>query len=223
MLPYARNSIFQDDRYIFEPALNGHRLLVRMARRKVTLFTRYLHDCTSQYPELFNVPVDEDVILDGEVVLFDELDRMDVQGLMSRYRLTRPAEIRLAAARSPVRYYVFDLLHYQGRDLRTRPLQDRRRLLNRVLTDNSYYRPLPYWEDRADKLYAWAQDCRLPGVIAKRKDSPYLEGRSEAWLKILTPEHRAGDSSRLFEAADYGFARTRGRRTIKRLEAGKSV
>jgi DNA ligase-1 len=201
--PSTNRSILTDDRYGFEPVLEGHRLLVCLKRGKVTLYTRYGHDCTSQYPELCNVPVDDDVILDGEVVLFDEQGRMDFPGLMSRYRLTRAAAVRSEAGRRPVRYIAFDLLRYRGRDCRACALEDRRRLLRRIMTDNAYYHPLPYCEGHGEELFAWVQAYRLPGLIAKRKDSPYVEGRSDAWLKIAAPENPISEPSPLTGTAGF--------------------
>ncbi|MGE7056263.1 ATP-dependent DNA ligase, partial [Paenibacillus glucanolyticus] len=57
---------FSDSRYIYEPKIDGHRLLFSQQSGRIRLYTRHETECTQQYPELL-VPFDDDILLDGEV------------------------------------------------------------------------------------------------------------------------------------------------------------
>ncbi|OKP92272.1 hypothetical protein A3842_02550 [Paenibacillus sp. P3E] len=61
---------FSNSNYIFEPKIDGHRLIYSQQDGKVRLYTRHNHECTRQYPEL-QIPLSDDVILDGEVACVD--------------------------------------------------------------------------------------------------------------------------------------------------------
>lgn len=184
MLLTSQEKPFSDENYIFEPKLDGQRLIVSLVNKKIRLYSRHLYDCTNQYPELHYVPVDEDVVLDGEVVQFDADGQMDFPGLMSRYRLTRPGAIRAAAASNPVQYLAFDILSYKGEDLRELPLMERKRILDEVLTENRCYAKMKHIDKEGEALYRIIQESGFEGIVGKRKTSTYEEGISPAWISI---------------------------------------
>ncbi len=84
----------------------------------------------------------------------------------------------------PVFYYVFDLLAAGGRDIRPRPLRERKKLLRQALT---FADPVRFTEhrDRDGEEY-FEQACRQgwEGLIAKRADARYVAGRTRDWLKF---------------------------------------
>lgn len=61
---------FSHSNFIFEPKVDGHRLIYSQESGNVRLYTRHNNDCTRQYPELL-LPFDFDIILDGEVACTD--------------------------------------------------------------------------------------------------------------------------------------------------------
>jgi DNA ligase 1 len=71
MLLATKENPFSHHAYIFEPKIDGHRLILSSNREETRLFTRYNNECTKQYPELHRVPIDGDVVLDGEVCCID--------------------------------------------------------------------------------------------------------------------------------------------------------
>lgn len=184
MLLTAQKEPFSDENYIFEPKLNGQRLIVSLDQKQLRLYSRHQYDCTRQYPELYYVPVDDDVVLDGEVVQYDEEGRIDFPGLMTRYRLTKPGAIRAAAASNPVQYLAFDILSYKGEDLRGLSLLERKRILDEVLTENRYYAKMKHIDKEGEALYRVMQESGLEGIVGKLKTSTYLEGTSPAWISI---------------------------------------
>ncbi|MBD3918189.1 ATP-dependent DNA ligase [Paenibacillus sp. PR3] len=178
---------FDDERYVFEPLIDGHRLLLSLNKGKVTLYTRHHYEVTRQYPELHNIPVIEacDVVLDGEVARSDEDGKFDFELLMERFRAAKPARIRENSKTKPVHYYVFDILYYNGEDMRLRPLWERKLLLHRILQPNAFYSLMLCVEENGKALFDLMQQRNLGGIVAKNRNSKYVGKRSSDWLKII--------------------------------------
>jgi len=206
MLLGKREEPFDDDRYIFQPKIDGHRLILSRTAGQVRLYTRHNNDVTLQYPELHNVPVDGDVdvVLDGEVARMDETGWIDFEAVMERFRLTKQERISEAARTMPVHYYVFDVLHYNGEDVRGWPLTDRLALLSDITSSNPHYSNVLTVPGAGIALFNTVKERRLEGIVAKRKSSVYVGRRSENWLKIINYEyadvHIAG-----YRKGDFGW------------------
>jgi bifunctional non-homologous end joining protein LigD len=78
-------------------------------------------------------------------------------------------------------YYVFDLLRLGDKDLRAEPLYGRKKLLQKLLKKNDTLRYVDHVENDGLHLSAGALALGLEGIIAKDKNSPYIEGPSETW------------------------------------------
>ena len=117
-------------------------------------------------------------ILDGEVVALDEQGRPQFSALQK------------ARAQQPLYFYAFDLLAYEGKDLRKLPISVRRRLLEDALAGLSDpIRMSPTFEHSAAEIVRAAREQGLEGVVAKRSDSVYEPGlRSGAWVKYKTAQ-----------------------------------
>jgi DNA ligase-1 len=188
MLLEKRDHPFDDDRYIFEPKIDGHRLILSMQNGIVRLYTRHGNEVTRQYPELHNVPIEDgsDVVLDGEVAYMDpETGAIEFEGIMERFRLKKPLSIREASVRQPVHYFVFDIMRYKGEDVRSWPLSERKALLNEVLEGNRYYSRMLAVDGAGTALFEAILGKELEGIVAKRKDSSYVSRRDPNWLKII--------------------------------------
>jgi bifunctional non-homologous end joining protein LigD len=99
----------------------------------LTLRARSGNDLTAAYPELQDAALGEaPCVVDGEIVALDEKGRPSFPLLQKRMNLVNPAEIVREAARTPVQYYLFDLLRIDGREATALPLRDRRALLERL-------------------------------------------------------------------------------------------
>jgi DNA ligase-1 len=182
---------FSASTHLFEPMIDGHRLI--LSRRKnieTRLWTKHRIECTRQYPELWDVPVKGDVILDGEVCIIDPLTgNMDSELVMERLHMKKRDKIRAAAARRPVQYVVFDILYHNGKDLRGLPLLKRKSILQSVLKPNAYFTPIMHIDNDGEELYRFINDRNMEGIVAKRKDSAYVSRRSHNWLKIVRSEN----------------------------------
>ncbi|WP_182914199.1 hypothetical protein [Paenibacillus sp. 1011MAR3C5] len=187
MLMTEKTEPFEDRNYWFEPIVDGQRLQLHMSAGKVVLLTRHGNDATAQYPELHNVPLSRpaDVVLDGEVACLDpQTGHADFAKLQERFRMKGMPRIREARKTMPVLYFVFDILMYNGVDLRELPLISRRNLLESLLENNHYYVKLKHWERDGFAVYEAAGRLGLEGIAGKHKYSRYVVGRSDSWLRI---------------------------------------
>jgi bifunctional non-homologous end joining protein LigD len=120
--------------------------------------------------------VKADAVLDGELVALDE------QGI-SRFQLLQNA-LRTQAA---LRYYLFDLMFLDGKDVRQLPLLARKKMLRALLPKHPILAFSPHRPEWGTKYFKEAEKHGLEGIMAKRAASPYLSGqRSGDWLKIKT-------------------------------------
>jgi len=178
---------FDSSQYIFEPMLDGQRLMLTFLSGKAQLFTRHHNEVTGRYPELLRVPLKKpvDVIFDGEAVYqHPETGKTDFQTLMQRFKMTRAPQVRDGMKQYPVQYYIFDILYADGNDVRSLPLSQRKLLIKELLEDNRHIHAMPYLEQNGVNLYDRINRYGLEGMACKRMDSAYIEGQSESWLKI---------------------------------------
>lgn len=112
---------FSNSDFIFEPKVDGHRLIYSQRSDKVRLYTRHNNDCTQQYPELL-LPFDSDIILDGEVACTDPLTGLnDFEAVMSRFSTRQHSKVQQLIKTLPATFAIFDILQYKGQDLRKLP------------------------------------------------------------------------------------------------------
>ncbi len=177
-------SRFSDPDWIFERKFDGERCLAYRKGGQVRLLTRNRKPADSAYPELaeaLGAQEPDDFIVDGEVVAFKG-NVTSFEKLQRRIHLSDP----LAARRSGVTvfYYIFDLLHADGRAVRELPLLERKKILRRLFSYSDPLRLTVY--RRTDGEAYWRAACqkRWEGVIAKRAAAPYHSGRGRDWLKF---------------------------------------
>jgi DNA ligase D-like protein (predicted ligase) len=185
MLATLTDERFSDPGWVFERKLDGVRCLaLRRADGNVQLLSRNDKDMSRTYPEIA-VAVSEqartEAVLDGEIVAF-EGRRTSFERLQGRLGLTDP-DAALATG-IPVFYYVFDLLHVDGCDVRALPLLTRKRLLRRAVDFGGPLRFTVHRRGAGVAMYTEACARGDEGVIAKRAASPYAGGRSRDWLKF---------------------------------------
>ena len=188
MLAEAQEKPFNAPGWLFELKLDGYRTLASRDQTSRVL-SRNGNDLSACFPEIVQalkaLPF-EQVLLDGELVALDEHGRPNFQRLQQRAQLRRALDIRHAAVDCPVTFYAFDLLAFDGFDLRGLPLSTRKRLLQRVAPLAGVIRYLDHFEDDGIVLYQQVQKLGLEGIVAKRGDSPYKSGRSPVWIKVRT-------------------------------------
>jgi bifunctional non-homologous end joining protein LigD len=171
--------------WALEVKWDGMRAQLRFDGRRVTVRSRPGRDCTAQFPELqaLAAVLDKQVIVDGELVCFDEQGLPDFDRLRSRLRARTAAVIAAARASTPATLVIFDLLHLAGRSTRNFPYRDRRARLDALgLHGPAWQTPRAFSID--EDLITVTRDRHLEGVVAKRLDATYQPGRrGDAWLK----------------------------------------
>jgi DNA ligase D-like protein (predicted ligase) len=108
-------------------------------------------------------------VVDGEVIAFE--------GAQTSFQ-------RLGHPGASIFYYVFDLLWLDGEDVRSRPLRERKVLLRDALSFDDPIRLTAYRNEAGEAMFEEACRKGWEGVIAKRADSVYTNGRSRDWLKF---------------------------------------
>ena len=172
----------------FEVKWDGVRAVAYARPGRLRLESRNLNDITDSYPEirglLRNLGMRE-VVLDGELVAFDEHGRPSFERLQRRMHVTAPASVKRLAASAPVVYAVFDLLYLDGRPLFDAPYEERRALLEGLALEGPAWRVPPAHAGDGTRLLEATRAQGLEGVIAKRLGSRYEPGRrSSAWVKV---------------------------------------
>ncbi|MBO3664780.1 ATP-dependent DNA ligase [Microbacterium stercoris] len=167
---------------------DGVRALGVWADGSLRLFARSGTEITDRYPELtapggaaFDAT---DAIVDGEIVALDAKGRPSFSLLQNRMHLTKAGEIAAESRRTPALLYLFDVLAANGADLTTRPLSERREILERIAADAGDAIDVPPVFDDIDEALALARAHDLEGVVAKDPSSTYRSGKSERWLKL---------------------------------------
>jgi bifunctional non-homologous end joining protein LigD len=172
--------------WIYEPKLDGVRVLVFASQGRVRLFSRNRKPLDAAYPELveaLSVAVRGDAVLDGEVVAIDPKRGVSSFALLQQRMQLRDA-VRAARSGVPVTLYLFDILHYEGFDLTGLPLVDRKSVLRDVVWYDDPIRFTPFRTCGSARMYRDACARGAEGIIAKRADSRYVGTRSPEWLKI---------------------------------------
>lgn len=187
MLATPQEDAFDDPAWYFELKLDGYRMLASAVDGEASLLTRNGHDALPTFPEiartLRKLPFRR-VVLDGEIVVHDAAGLPSFRHLQKRARLSRTLDIRRASFESPASFYAFDLLAFDGRDLRDLPLSERRRFLRDAVPEAGPIRFSEHFEGCGEALLRQVQGMGLEGIMAKRADSRYIGGRSSDWRKI---------------------------------------
>jgi len=208
MLAETAEKAFTDPAWLFELKYDGFRVLAEREGGAIRLVYRRGIDAVATYPDVaraLTVLPFGDLVLDGEVVVLDDEGRPSFQRLQRRAQQRRTTDIQRAALEMPATYYAFDLLGFEGFDVRPLPLLERKRLLQLLLPRAGPVRFLDHIEGEGEAFYSEVSRLKLEGLIAKRADAPYRPGRSPHWLKLRT--------ERVDDFVVVGFTAPQGART----------
>ena len=88
-------------------------------------------------------------------------------------------------------FVAFDLLMFNGEDLRRRPYVERKAALRKLLRHGRGIQYVEHAEGHGDKLFAAACSLGLEGIVSKKLDAPYRSGPSKIWIKIKNQKESA--------------------------------
>ena len=165
--------------WLHEIKFDGYRMQLRVEDGRPALRTRSGLDWTSKFAAIAKAAAGfPDAILDGEVVALDAGGAPSFSALQAAI-----AEEKTGA----LVFFVFDLLFFDGADLRRSPLSERKERLAALLAKR---RPSPqtiryveHFTSDGSEVFRSACDLGLEGIVSKKAAAPYRSGRSDSWTK----------------------------------------
>jgi len=208
---------------IVEYKYDGERMQIHKKGGDVIIFSRRQENITSQYPDVVKLVQEsvlaDEAILECEAVAIEKEtgEMLPFQELMHR---KRKHEIHKAIEEYPVSLYFFDVLYVDGRDLTIEPLEQRRKILEKIVkigerinlskavyTDSS---------EGLERFFHEAVEVGCEGVVVKAlgKEAIYRAG-ARGWLWI---KYKRDYKSEMIDTVDLvvvGAFHGRGRRSGK--------
>lgn len=160
--------------WLYEIKYDGYRVIAYKNDEKITLKSRKNTDLSEKFPEICQAIKKLDaknLILDGEVVVFDERGKSDF-GLLHKGNYQKSC------------YVVFDLLFFDNECFLDKKLIDRKRKLEFLLYSADKRLVYSDFVTNGKKCLEFAKYNNLEGVVAKKSSSIYKGDRVEDWLKI---------------------------------------
>jgi bifunctional non-homologous end joining protein LigD len=165
---------FHQPGWVYEEKYDGYRVLAYKEGSRVRLYSRNAIDRTDRFPDVaaaMSTLRPSTLLLDGEISVFDRHG-------VSRFQLLQ----NLGTGKSV--FAVFDCLYKDGKDLRGRPLSERRVTLEESVARNKLIVPSTRLSSDGFAAYRLAVKRKFEGLVAKDLASRYVEGRSRFWLKV---------------------------------------
>jgi bifunctional non-homologous end joining protein LigD len=181
-----RTDMLPDDaaRWEYELKFDGYRAIAFKTGGRLQLRSRHDNDFSARYPAVLRglSRMPDETVIDGELVAIDDAGRPSFGALQNS-----------VSSKTPILYYVFDVMVLSGRDVKTETLEQRRRLLEKYVLpklDEPARYAGPFDAELRD-LIASVKAQGLEGLVAKRRGSKYQPGlRSGAWMKMrVNREH----------------------------------
>ena len=227
-LPTADEMIKKMGEVAVEPKWDGVRVQIHFSKigrqqdskiAKVETFSRNLENTTEMFPELQKVGDQlnaHEVILDSEAVGIDPATGklIPFQETMTRKRKHNIIE---ATKNVPLKFFVFDILYKDGKELLSMPLRDRRNILGETVKSGNMLVLSPLIVTNKPERIRTYHDEQiakgLEGAVVKKWKSPYDPGRrGYSWVKFKEEEGKTGKLTDTIDAVVMGYYRGEGKR-----------
>lgn len=201
----------------FEHKYDGFRMLIHGLNGNIWLFTRKLENVTKQFPDVVEAVrkhvKSKSFILDSEVVGYDPKTKKDKPFEAISQRIKRKYDVDKLIKQLPVQINAFDILFLDGESLMDKEFKERRKLLEKaVKTEKMVIRPsfqiVTSDEKEAEKFYEKALEIGEEGVMIKKLDAPYRQGRRVGYIAKIKPE--VNDLDLVVIGAEYGTGKRGG-------------
>ncbi|OAX86914.1 DNA ligase D [Xanthomonas nasturtii] len=164
--------------WLHEIKWDGYRILATVTAGKVRLWSRNALEWTAKTPEIADAIQSlglRSAQIDGELIA-GRGTKQDFNLLQATLSGERQMPLALA---------VFDLLHLDGVDISQAPLRERKQLLQQVLAaaPNTHLAYSSHVDGDGSEAFRVAGEQHFEGIISKRADRPYHDGRSDDWRK----------------------------------------
>lgn len=170
----------EGDDWLYEMKYDGYRILGFVEGNCARLISRNGNDYTKRFYAVANSLIGfscgKAMVLDGEMTIIDKSGRTDFQSLQNYMK--NPKDQNLT-------YIVFDLLALDGKDLRGKPLIERKEILEDLMKDapeNLYYSR--HVKGNGKDCFTVACKTGMEGIVGKKYDSVYSGTRSGDWIKL---------------------------------------
>lgn len=174
---------------------DGFRMQIHKVKGgSITIFTRRLENVSKQFPEVIDTiqkhVKGEEFLIDGEAVGFDPNTEKYLPFQSISQRIRRKYDIEETAKSFPIELNLFDILYHNGTDYSKTPLNERRALLDKIVSPvkrKIVIAKVRYTKNVEDakQFYEEALKAGNEGIIMKRHDSIYKPGsRVGGWVKI---------------------------------------
>jgi len=178
MMASLADSPFDSNDWLFEIKWDGFRAIAEINYNEVSLYSRNLLSFNERFPsvvgelESFGIQA----VLDGEICAVDENGKAEFQLIQNYQRKGKGSII----------YFVFDILYYDGYDLRDVSLIERKNLLRQLIPDDSaVVKFSDHIFGNGKDFFELAKKQNLEGIVGKKLQSSYYQGtRGKEWLKI---------------------------------------
>lgn len=220
-LPTADEMVKKMGEVAVEPKYDGVRVQIHFRRGKwVKTFSRNLENTTAMFPELSGIGTElraDDVILDGEAVGLDPKTGRIISFQETTTR-KRKHGIELASKTVPLKFFIFDIIYKNGKDLLGSPLSERRGILEQTLAPKTLLAISPQIVTRDSNVIRTYHDDQLKkgleGAMVKKWNSPYEPGRRGfSWVKFKEEEGKTGKLTDTIDAVVMGYYLGEGKRT----------
>ncbi len=219
------------NQYQFESKWDGIRSQIIKRSNNVSIWTRGEELVNKTFPELIKIISDfeNDFVLDGEILIWDEIKNCPKEFSLLQKRLGRKSPSAKIQRDLPVVFIAYDILEINGNDIRSKVLSERRNILeekfyNPISEDqNNNYRKIKItkllkiknWEELEEAKNS-ARNIKTEGLVIKNKNSMYLPGRKKGnwWKYKVDPMQldgvliyaKPGSGKRADLYTDYSFA-----------------
>ncbi|MGN6164214.1 MAG: DNA ligase D [Flavisolibacter sp.] len=202
MLATLVDEAFNDEDWQFELKLDGYRSLAYVKNGKAEIRSRNNNSFNKKFEPIYDALLQWNInaVVDGEIVVLNEEGVPDFNGIQQWNRKKQGQLV----------YYIFDLLWLDGLDLMQEPLHIRQEILKQIIPENSALRFSDHIDAIGKDFFEIARQNNLEGIIAKKKDAPYIpDSRSKTWLKIKAEQRHEAiicgytkkrDTDRLFSS-----------------------
>lgn len=179
---------FSDPRWIFEPKLDGVRAVAFLDGGSTRILSRNKLELTSRFPDVVAALEGQPsrrMVLDGELIGFGPDGRPRIHLLQQRLGVQREIDVRLAMAQTPVVYFVFDILWFEGIDCRSLPLSQRKMILDAVIFPNPGVQLVHRIPGEGETAFEACVAAGFEGIVAKQLTGRYeSDRRSTSWRKL---------------------------------------
>ena len=158
--------------------------------KEIFLWSRGEELVTPQFPELVSAleKMEGDFVLDGEILGVVDNQVLNFNELQKR--LNRKTITAKMLKEIPVKSFVYDILEFNGEDLREKPLSERRAILEKLINENPHENiklseiiQYKNWEELTE-IRSNSRENNSEGLMLKQKNSHYHSGRKKGdWWK----------------------------------------